>query len=147
MFFTPGDSGFAAIREMVAKASKTIRVSAYHFKSKEVADMLIAAAGRGIDVAAVVDDKNVESKKHQIREAAEGGVRMFIDGTHHTHHHKYIVVDNEWVETGSFNYNDHAEFDNAENLIVVRSPKMAAQYLKNWEEHCAHASPYRPVAR
>ncbi|MGN1149901.1 MAG: phospholipase D-like domain-containing protein, partial [Sutterella sp.] len=54
----------------------------------------------------------------------------------------YMVVDGRFVQTGSFNYNDHAEHDNAENLLVLESPTLAAAYLKDWEQHREHAVSY-----
>ncbi len=46
------------------------------------------------------------------------------------------------VITGSFNFTKGAEHDNAENLLVIRSPALAAQYARNWEVHAAHSEPY-----
>ena len=31
---------------------------------------------------------------------------------------------------------------NAENLLVIRDPKLAARYLSNWGEHRAHSEGY-----
>jgi phosphatidylserine/phosphatidylglycerophosphate/cardiolipin synthase-like enzyme len=53
-----------------------------------------------------------------------------------------MVFDGEVVITGSFNFTKGAEYDNAENLLVIRSPALAAQYAQNWEAHAAHADPY-----
>jgi len=46
------------------------------------------------------------------------------------------------VITGSFNFTKRAEHENAENLLVIRSKDLAAQYTRNWEAHAAHVDPY-----
>ncbi len=49
--------------------------------------------------------------------------------------------------TGSFNFTKGAEDDNAENLLVIRSPALAAQYTRNWEAHAGHSQPYEGRGR
>jgi phosphatidylserine/phosphatidylglycerophosphate/cardiolipin synthase-like enzyme len=53
-----------------------------------------------------------------------------------------MVVDRETVVTGSFNFTKAAEESNAENLLIIRDPKMAARYVINWQAHKTHAAPY-----
>jgi len=43
---------------------------------------------------------------------------------------------------GSFNFNKQAETINAENLLVIRSPDLAAKYAANWKVHAGHSEPY-----
>lgn len=52
------------------------------------------------------------------------------------------MIDGAVVITGSFNFTKGAEHDNAENLLVIQSRDLAAQYTWNWEAHAAHADPY-----
>jgi phosphatidylserine/phosphatidylglycerophosphate/cardiolipin synthase-like enzyme len=64
-------------------------------------------------------------------------------------HNKIIVIDGETVLTGSFNFTKAAQEKNAENLLMIRDPTLAAQYTTNWEVHRQHSQPYvgRGVAR
>jgi phosphatidylserine/phosphatidylglycerophosphate/cardiolipin synthase-like enzyme len=48
-------------------------------------------------------------------------------------HDKFIVVDGETVETGSFNFTAAAESMNAENVIVLGDPTMARRYGQEWD--------------
>jgi phosphatidylserine/phosphatidylglycerophosphate/cardiolipin synthase-like enzyme len=52
-----------------------------------------------------------------------------------------MVIDGETVITGSFNFTKAAEQKNAENLLILDSPELAAFYAKNWEAHLAHSEP------
>ncbi len=52
------------------------------------------------------------------------------------------VKDGNTVITGSFNFTKNAEENNAENLLVIRSPELAAKYTANWNAHYAHSEPY-----
>jgi phosphatidylserine/phosphatidylglycerophosphate/cardiolipin synthase-like enzyme len=43
------------------------------------------------------------------------------------------------VLTGSFNYTWGAEHLNAENLIVLRDPALAAEYMRYWNQRAAQS--------
>jgi len=43
-------------------------------------------------------------------------------------HHKFAVIDNKIVITGSFNWSPTAAHTNDENLLVIHSPKLAAHF-------------------
>ena len=54
-----------------------------------------------------------------------------------------MIVDEKIVITGSFNFTRAAETNNAENLLVIDDPELAARYLKNWQEHLDHSEKYQ----
>ena len=43
-------------------------------------------------------------------------------------HHKFAVVDNTTVITGSFNWSPSAAHQNDETLLVIKHPKLAAAF-------------------
>lgn len=138
--FTPGGSGYAAITKLLAQAKSSIRVSAFHFRSRTIAEALIAAKKRGVDVAVIIDHRNLEAKKNEAYHVAKADIPVLLDEAHGVTHNKYLVVDDEWVETGSFNYRDNAEYENSENLLIIHSKTLARAYLDNWSQHAQHAT-------
>jgi phosphatidylserine/phosphatidylglycerophosphate/cardiolipin synthase-like enzyme len=57
-------------------------------------------------------------------------------------HNKVIIIDGELIITGSFNFTKAAQEKNAENVLSIRDPALAAQYTQNWEVHRQHSQPY-----
>ena len=49
-------------------------------------------------------------------------------------HHKVIIIDDSIVITGSYNFTANAETQNDENILVIHSPDIAADYLKEFEK-------------
>jgi phosphatidylserine/phosphatidylglycerophosphate/cardiolipin synthase-like enzyme len=48
-------------------------------------------------------------------------------------HNKFLVIDGQTVETGSFNYTKAAAGKNAENAIVIRGvPSVVQAYAAEW---------------
>ena len=54
---------------------------------------------------------------------------------------KVMIVDGATVITGSFNYTWSAEHRNAENLLGIHDPKLAAEYSQNWDTRAARSRP------
>ena len=88
-------------------------------------------------------DKSQRIEKYSSADfLAHAGIPTRIDAQHRIAHNKVMVIDGAVVITGSFNFTKGAEYDNAENLLVIRSQALAAQYTRNWEAHAAHSEPY-----
>ena len=53
-----------------------------------------------------------------------------------------MLIDGEIVITGSFNFTDQAEDQNAENLLIIRDkPDIFAAYEADFETHLHHSDP------
>ena len=55
------------------------------------------------------------------------GIPVLIDAKHAIAHNKVMVIDDQTVITGSFNFTKAAEEHNAENLLVIRDKDLAEQ--------------------
>lgn len=143
VYFSPRGGCTDAVVRVLGGARHTVRVLAYSFTSDAISDALVTAEKRGVDVKVVLDRSNLTGRFSDAPALARGHVPTLIDSAHAIAHNKVIVVDGETVLTGSFNFTNAAEAHNAENLLVLRSPYLAAQYLANWEKHRGHSKPYR----
>jgi phosphatidylserine/phosphatidylglycerophosphate/cardiolipin synthase-like enzyme len=103
---------------------------------------LVDAHKRGVRVEVLLDKSQRTEKYSAADFLAHAGILTRIDAQHKIAHNKVMVIDGAVVITGSFNFTKGAEYDNAKNLLVIRSKELAAQYTRNWEAHAAHADPY-----
>ncbi len=144
VFFSPhGGCTEAAVKEIGA-AKETIRMQAYALTSDPIADALIAADKRGVDVQVCVDARIGATNKAFKGPALKAGhVKVLLDSHHPISHSKTITIDSQVVVTGSFNWSKNAE-SNLENLLVIHDKTLAKQYEENWAEHAAHCVPFKP---
>ncbi len=126
----------------MTKAKKSVFVQAYSFTSAPIAKALVEAHKRGVAVQLVLDKSQRSEKYSSADFVAHAGIATFIDTKHAIAHNKIMVIDGAVVLTGSFNFTKAAEESNAENLLVIRDPKLADRYLANWRAHQLHAEPY-----
>src|ERR1035437_1991992 len=142
VYFSPKGGATEACVAAIASAKTTINVQAYSFTSEPIAAALVAAKKRGMTVAVILDDSQRTEKYSEADFVAHAGIPTFIDAKHAIAHNKIIIIDGTVVVTGSFNFTKAAESSNAENLLVIHDPKLAARYLTNWTEHKAHSESY-----
>ena len=148
--FTPGDEAGALVVDAIVKAKRQILVQAYSFTHKDIANALVAAHKRGIDVQLIADPEQAEKTETSlIGEIARDGVPIYMDGQHAAAHNKVMIIDagaaNATVITGSFNFTHSAQFRNAENLLILRgNPLLADAYAANWRRHRIHSLPFKP---
>lgn len=140
VYFSPHGGCTEAVVAEIDRAAQVIHVQAYSFTSRPIADALIRAHQRGIDVRVILD-KGQRGDKGQGAFVAAAGVTVLFDPVHAIAHNKVMVIDGHRVITGSFNFTSAAEKSNAENLVVMDSVEAAAFYLENWTTHEEHSVP------
>jgi phosphatidylserine/phosphatidylglycerophosphate/cardiolipin synthase-like enzyme len=143
VYFSPDGGCTRAIVDTVATAHQQILVQAYEMTSPQIKSALIAAHKRGVQVSAIFDPEALKGTNTMVGELSAGGVPIFVDSAHSPGlaHNKVMVIDQAIVITGSFNFTRAAETRNAENLLIIRDPALAAAYAKNFANHQSHSSP------
>lgn len=141
--FSPGNKSTELVIKVIRSATKTIRLAAYSFTSKPLAEALVAAHRTGVDVQVILDKSNATAKFSSVTFLANAGIPTGIDSKHPIAHSKYMIVDNKTVQTGSFNYTK-AAMKNSENVVVFwDSPEIAKTYTADWQLHWDHAVGYK----
>jgi phosphatidylserine/phosphatidylglycerophosphate/cardiolipin synthase-like enzyme len=132
--FSPKGGGAAMIIKAIGQANKTIKVQAYSFTNADIAKSLQDAAKRGVEVRVVLDKSQETEKYTSATFLANSGVPVRIDDDFAIAHSKIMILDDETVITGSFNFTKAAEERNAENVLVIRGNRdLAKLYLQNWQ--------------
>ena len=143
--FSPSGGGTEAVVAVIAEAHTSVHLAGYGFTSKPIAEALIAAHQRGVDVELVLDKSNATARFTEAKDVAAAGVPVRIDSRYAIMHSKYMVLDGMMVETGSMNHTRSGSEMNAENVIVLRVyPEVAARYETNWEALWAESEAYQP---
>lgn len=137
--FSPRGHCTQLVEETIAQAKERILVQAYGFTSLPIADALIAAHQHGVEVKILVDRSQVKSKYSQVRHVMKQGIAVAVDKVPGIAHNKVMIVDEEYVLTGSFNWTKAAETRNAENLLLIRDTKLNGIYAAKWHERAAKA--------
>lgn len=127
--FSASQNALQLVLSTINSARLNIDVAAYSFTSKPVAAALAAAKNRGVAVRVVADEKSNNGKYTAVTFLANQGVPVRLNGRYAIMHNKFMVVDGNTVQTGSFNYTASAVSRNAENVLLIKEvPELAATY-------------------
>lgn len=140
--FVPGGDCTGMVVRWIEKANRQVLMQAYSFTSRPIAEALVQAAARGVEVRVVLDKSQPHARGNQIATLVEAGIPVRIERMPGIAHNKILVIDNRWVETGSFNFTDSAQKRNAENALVFSGCGVDA-YAANWKSNAERAEPYR----
>lgn len=143
VYFSPDGGAQKAIIRHIDEATREILVQAYLFTSKPIQSALIRAHKRGVEVEMVLDRADQKDRKYVTAKAFKaGGTPVWLDSKHPCSHNKIMIIDREKIITGSFNFTYSAEARNAENILVISSPDLAALYTDNFLKHRQHSTKY-----
>lgn len=125
--------------EKINAAQNSIHIAAFEFDLTPVADALIAARQRGVDVRWVTDDENgleadEEPGRGQFAMLQNAGIEVRADARSALMHNKFIIFDYQTVWTGSTNLTKNGIFKQENNALVIHSPVVAAMYEKEFQE-------------
>lgn len=137
--FTPGADCTAVVVRELGRAKQSVRMQAYGFTSAPVAKALVEATRRGVAVEVILDGSNRTGRYSALTFLVHESVPTSVDAAHAIAHNKVIIIDDHIVITGSFNFTAAAQKNNAENLLVLEDPALAARYIANWRVHLAHS--------
>jgi len=154
VYFSPGGGAETALEKLLDGAQREINVAVYFFTSRTLAAAVLRAHARGVRIRIVLDgnDESDYSKGYYLRRRGvevrygRGLARKTTldkkESERRTKnyglmHHKFMIVDEKIVATGSYNWTAAAESWNRENLLIVNSASLArsytAEFKKIWE--------------
>lgn len=139
VFFSPNGGCTKAIIDTIGKAKSEILVQAYIFTSEPIAKALLNAHKRGVKVIVILDKKQKKNGYSPATFFVNQGIPTYIDSGHAGAHDKVMIIDQETVITGSFNFTKAAETQNSENVLIIRSSELARLYRDNWMKHKSHS--------
>jgi phosphatidylserine/phosphatidylglycerophosphate/cardiolipin synthase-like enzyme len=120
------------IIQLIGTAKKSVYVAVYSFTRDGLANALVDASRRGLDVKVVIERDNAFGSGSEYLFLKNAGVDVRLDNNPDLMHHKFMIVDGEIVLTGSYNWSTAAEERNDENYVVIADSDVAALYTKEF---------------
>ena len=159
VLFTPhakddAANGLKWIASFLSKANRNIDMALFVFSAQQLADVLQTKAKQGLKIRLLADrgfasrsysevldllgvalpDRNCKLEKdNQPFEIALRGVGVPRLARGDKLHHKFAVIDNKTVITGSFNWSPTAAHTNDETLLVIHSPQLAQHFTREMD--------------
>lgn len=121
-----------ALAEALRQARQEVVMAAYELDNPAIVDALVDIARRGVQVRLVLETDNLH--EDVLRRLKEAGIPYATDRREGYMHHKFVVIDRSDVWTGSMNFTFNGAYRNNNNLVHLRSHRLAQNYLQEFEE-------------
>jgi len=121
-----------ALAEAIDEARVSVDVAIHQLNLWSIRDALIDAHHRGVSVRLVTESDYLDER--EVQEVIEAGVPILGDRREGLMHNKFAVIDRQDVWTGSMNFTINGSYRNNNNLIRIRSSKLAENYTREFEE-------------
>ncbi|MCZ2127102.1 MAG: phospholipase D-like domain-containing protein [Anaerolineales bacterium] len=133
-YFSPDDGVQDKLLNLINGAQSSIYFLAFSFTADKLGEAILHRADAGVKVAGVMDEDQIKSNVGTEFDAFnQRGLSVRIDGNPGQMHHKIMIIDREIVVVGSYNFTRSAEEKNDENLLVIHSPEIAEEFLKEFK--------------
>jgi phosphatidylserine/phosphatidylglycerophosphate/cardiolipin synthase-like enzyme len=148
VFFSPDDKIADELVALIRREKHSIRAAVYCLMHHGIAQALIEAHTRGVDVEVILDPYSVKSRSPMKKmEAAHLPVFVWDPAVSYRQlksgkrvkqrkplmHDKFCVLGESKVWTGSFNFTFESARTHRENVIVLESAEIAGWYLEEFE--------------
>lgn len=125
--FAPDHNPEMEIMKQIAKAKSSVRFAIFTFsKSSGIDDQLILSHIAGIDIKGAMYRSQANQKWSALEPLKNVGMKLFLvpkPGQYPNKpkklHHKLMVIDEQLIVAGSFNYTGPANLTNDENIVII----------------------------
>src|SRR3990170_3936354 len=122
----------AALALAIDSARYSVDVAVYQLNLWSVRDAILRAHRRGLRVRLVTDSDNILEAEIGAIQAA--GIAILGDRRESLMHHKFVVIDQLEVWTGSMNLTVSDAYRNNNHLLRLQSSTLADDYTREFEE-------------
>lgn len=132
VYFAPDNNVERIIIKRIQKAKKSVFFMAFSFTSDEIGEAMIAKHKQGIIVKGIFEKRDIKNVHSEYIKLKVEGLDVLYDANPKTMHHKVIIIDDEWIITGSYNFSKNAKKRNDENCLVIQSQELAKLYIQEF---------------
>lgn len=114
----------------ISKAQKSIEIAVAWFTNPNIFNCLNAVQRKGITLTIILSDDivNFSNKNISLQKFIDEGIDIRITRFPHLMHHKFCIIDDRLIISGSYNWTLAAERRNFENIIMFNDLNLVSQF-------------------
>jgi phosphatidylserine/phosphatidylglycerophosphate/cardiolipin synthase-like enzyme len=100
-----------------------------------LANAIRDAKNRGVQIKLIFDDEMMRMPGSDVKKLHDEGYEVRVDLDPKAHmHHKFVIIDESTVITGSYNWTRQASNKNHENVVVFEDEEIAKKYIEEFNK-------------
>ena len=133
-YFSPGDTCRDVIIKQINSAITRIKICVFTISDDKISQAILTSHKRGLDIRVITDNDKCLDMGSDICQLGKAGIPVKMDSTPNHMHHKFMVVDDRELTTGSYNWTHSAARYNHENILVTKETGVVKSFLKQFEQ-------------
>jgi phosphatidylserine/phosphatidylglycerophosphate/cardiolipin synthase-like enzyme len=143
VYFSPGEACRSIIINQLNQAVRDVKICVFTISDDQITDAIITTHKKGVPIQVITDNDKMEDEGSDIEQLADEGIPVKIDNTPNHMHHKFMVVDERALLTGSYNWTRSAARYNHENILLTKETPVIRSYLKEFSQLWKEMSAYK----
>jgi len=131
------DAPLTRLVNSILDARKSIDLALFEITSEELSEALLLKLECGVNIRLIVDSEYMFVTGSKVPILAQAGVKVIHDHTTGLFHHKFAIIDQKILITGSLNWTRQAIIGNYENVLIMKHEETInayeKEYLRMWE--------------
>jgi phosphatidylserine/phosphatidylglycerophosphate/cardiolipin synthase-like enzyme len=141
VYFSPDDNVQEHLLQLVDDARVSVYFLAYTLTQDDLTNTLVEASHRGVDVRGVCETDKVGDSGADYLVLKAAGIDVRLDSNPAAMHDKVLIIDDQIIVFGSYNFTSSAEHWNDENVMIVSDTELTGKFLAEFERIFADATP------
>lgn len=120
----------------IRKADESLKIAVAWFTNPNLYSLLqeLIDADRRIELILADDEINFTNSTCNFQQLIDQGIGIWVRRFSNLMHHKFCIVDDNLLITGSYNWTKSAEVFNHENIIITDEPAVVTKFLGEFME-------------
>jgi phosphatidylserine/phosphatidylglycerophosphate/cardiolipin synthase-like enzyme len=125
VYFSPQDKPSSRIIQLIDSSKSYVYIPTFLITHTEISQALIRAKHRGIDVRVIIDANSTSTRNSKHTTLRKEGILLKTENYAGKLHAKTIIIDDEYLISGSMNFSNSGENKNDENLLIIKDSQIA----------------------
>lgn len=130
--FSPRESCDKKLVEFIRSAEQSLDIAIFDITHPQIVHEILVVSKK-VPVRIVVDRRQSREPHSLVSTLLRAGAEVKMGRQRGIMHHKFIILDDRAVETGSFNFTNNASFKNQENQVYLNDPVAVDRFKKQFE--------------
>lgn len=128
------ETNFKILGDYLYSAKQSLDVCVYTISSSVLCNIILDVHETGVLVRIIVDDESDNFTGSMIQKLRENGIQLRTDKSSFLMHHKFVIIDQEVLINGSFNWTRSAITANNENVLITNQPNLVKPYKGEFDK-------------
>lgn len=123
------------VNEYMLNAEEKVQIAVAWFTNENLFKTLVKLLRKDISIELILNNDHINNRESGLdfNEFLDAGGKFYFSNNSNLMHHKFLIIDEKIVVSGSYNWTYNAEFRNRENILSSTDSNIIQQFINEFE--------------